>query len=152
MLFESIRYPILIISGLMISFGICQTLRFRNSWLDVAKHEDVEKRDRLFYERQYRRRMQIGFLIILSGLGIFIGFHLPITDNWKYFFLCTWFLTFLFICWTVLLAILDIISIKMYFARIQRSVNSEAAKLRYEMYHKAKSEKQENPKNSEENE
>lgn len=138
---EELRYPLSIISGLLISFAIWQTLRERRKSAELKTVSDIGERERRHLERQIRRRIQIRFLVGLSGVGIFLGAFMPSSGAWFSWFLVTWFLTFLFLFWTMLLGMVDAVSIQMYFGSLNRDMASEAAKLRYEMMKKIKEEK-----------
>lgn len=146
---EELRYPLSILSGLLISFAIWQTLRERWKSTELHTVSDIGDRERRHLERQIRRRIQIGFLVGLSGFGIFLGTFMPSTGSWFSWFLLTWFLTFLFLFWTMLLGVIDAVSIQMYFGSLNRDVASEAAKLRYEMMKKIKEEKERESSNQE---
>lgn len=93
--------------------------------------------ERIFLRRQYRRRLQISVLIGISGLCMFLGLHVShITQPMR--FLLAWGLAIIFLSWTILLALVDVMSIRLYFKRVRNKNLVEELKIRYELEKKIK--------------
>lgn len=98
----------------MFVFGVFQCTAYRCA--DSAPMGE-ESREELFMIRQFRRRRQIGFLIALSGFFIFFGILIPVQKDFLYLHIFVWFLAFGSLFWTMLIALIDIVSIRLFFRK-----------------------------------
>ncbi|MCL2348511.1 MAG: hypothetical protein FWC50_09665 [Planctomycetaceae bacterium] len=135
---------ILLIAGLMITYAIWHS-RILWGTPQVVPDEGLSKRWGVFLNRQHRRRLQIAVLIGLSGLSMLIGAFVP-RQTFPKTFILVWLLAVLFLLWTILFALLDMVSISTFFSRSKRQDEAERAKFRYEIEQKIK-EEQERQKN-----
>lgn len=89
-------------------------------------------RESNYVRRQLRRRIQIAMLIGVSGVCMFFGVHLSHTKSPGWFVL-TWGLAMVFLIWTMLLAMVDMMSIRLHFRRARSKNIAEELKIRYEL-------------------
>ena len=132
----------------MITYAIWHSRILWGTPLAVLE-EDLPKRWGVFLNRQHRRRLFIVILIGLSGLAMLIGAFVPRQTLPKTFIL-VWLLAVLFLLWTILFALLDMISISTFFSRSKRQDDAERAKLRYEIEQKIKEERERQKNESQE--
>ena len=121
----------LFLSAFAIGYAVWQSIVLSKS-LRALRTQELEKRELAFHQRQHRRRIQISVLIGICGLCIFAGIHFS-HETQKVFFLLAWALAVLFISWTVLLALVDALSIRMHFRRHQNRNLAEEMKYRYQL-------------------
>jgi hypothetical protein len=115
----------------------------------AVREEGLSKRWSLFLNRRHRRRLQIAILIGLSGLSMLIGAFVP-RQTLPKTFIFVWLLAVLFLLWTILFALLDMVSISTFFSRSKRQDDAERAKFRYEIEQKIKEERERQKKGSQE--
>ena len=135
----------LFLSAFAIGYAIWQSMVLTKSLRTLQWREQGE-RDRVFLQRQYRRRIQISVLIGICGLCMFAGIHFS-HETQKGLFALSWGLAILFIFWTILLALVDAMSIRMHFRRIHSRNIAEEAKYRYQLEQEMKKMEQENKDN-----
>ena len=131
----------LFLSAFAIGYAIWQ-LRVLTKSLRTLQSREQEERDRIFLGRQHRRRIQISVLIGICGLCMFAGIHFS-SETQKGLFALSWALAILFIFWTILLALVDAMSIRMHFGRIHSRNLAEEAKYRYQLEQEMKKLEQE---------
>ena len=127
----------LVLAAFAISYAIWQYRVISRSICELNSSTDLEKWDTVFRGRQLRRRLQISVLIGLCGVCMFAGTIFSPVKN-AGFFVLAWGLATLFISWTVLLAIVDIMSINLHYKRINSKIKADEAKLRYELQQKCR--------------
>jgi len=129
----------LFLSAFAIGYAVWQSMVLTKSFRALEPQEH-EKREHLFQRRQHRRRIQISVLIGICGLCMFAGVHFS-HETQKGYFVLSWALAMLFISWTILLALVDALSIRMHFKRIQNYNTIEEAKYRYQLEQAMKEQK-----------
>ncbi|MGL6226800.1 MAG: hypothetical protein ACRC10_09270 [Thermoguttaceae bacterium] len=126
---QQVIFSFLAILGLV--FGTCQ-IRFhlgRYRFLRVA----VQQTDRegRFQERQARRRLQIGMLTILVSLCVLGGTYIPFKPYILLFSL-SWLFVIFFLFWTILLAVIDMTSIRLHYGQMERKKAFENLRMQLE--------------------
>ena len=127
----------LALAAFAIGYAIWQYRVISRSILELESSSGLEKGEGVFRGRQLRRRLQISALIGLCGACMFVGTLLS-PAKYAGFFVLAWGLATLFIFWTILLAMVDIMSINLHFKRIGSKIKADEAKLRYELEQKCK--------------
>ena len=125
----------------MMAFGLWQYHVQRRKGLALGaekKADHREERDRLFQYRQARRRQQIGLLTGIAGLAVFVGIGTLPHKEWITWSLLAWLLVLGCLCWTVLIALIDIMSIRLYYSRESRLDAEEAGRLQQEFQERLK--------------
>ncbi|MDO5581617.1 MAG: hypothetical protein Q4G69_10825 [Planctomycetia bacterium] len=92
----------------------------------------LKKRDQQFLIRQGSRRLQLHILLGLAGISMLFGIWLPA----KAFPACwaaAWFIAILTLCWAVLLACVDFISIKLFYLGEERQDRIDQIQKDYEL-------------------
>jgi len=135
----------LFLSAFTIGYAIWQSIVLTKS-LRVLQSLEQEKWDRVFKLRQHRRRIQISALIGICGLCMFAGIHFS-HETQTGLFVLSWGLAILFIFWTILLALVDAMSIRMHFRRIHSRNIAEETKYRYQLEQEMKKREQEEKNN-----
>lgn len=122
---QQIIFSFLAILGLVFGIGQFRFHLRRYHFLRVA----VQQTDRegRFQERQSRRRLQIGVLTILISLCVLGGTYIPY-HSYILFFSLSWLLAIFFLFWTMLLAIIDMTSIRLHYEQIARKKAFEELK------------------------
>jgi len=126
-----IKTTFLLLSAFAIGYAVWQSIVLAKS-LRVLATQEQEKWDRVFKRRQHRRRIQISVLIGICGLCMFAGVHFS-HETQKGFFALSWALAILFIFWTMILALVDAMSIRMHYKRIHNHNIAEETKYRYQL-------------------
>jgi len=121
----------LLLAAFTIGYAIWQSIALLKS-LRVLDTLEQEKWDRVFQRRQHRRRIQISVLIGICGLCMFAGLHFS-HETQPGLFAISWAFAILFIFWTILLALVDAMSIRMHFKRLQNRNLAEETKYRYQL-------------------
>ena len=137
-----IKTVFLLLSAFAIGYAVWQSIVLGKS-LRTLESRGLEKWDRVFQRRQHRRRIQISVLIGICGLCMFAGIHFSHVTQPKLFAI-SWAFAVLFISWTMLLALVDAMSIRMHFKRIHNRNVAEETKYRYKLEQEMKKLKQEN--------
>jgi len=107
--------------------GLMMALHVRKwRWLRTLTLADKE---RDFFFRQFRRRMQSSAMIGAVGIAIVVGIW--IVDPWL--LAIYWGLVFLAVLWTLLLALADIVSNRTFFERMQDEQLAEGLALKKEL-------------------
>ncbi|MCL2304745.1 MAG: hypothetical protein FWC43_05320 [Planctomycetaceae bacterium] len=135
-----IKTAFLFFSAFAIGYAVWQSITLTKS-LRTLQTLEQEERERVFKRRQHRRRIQISVLIGICGLCMFAGTHFS-HETQPGLFALSWALAILFIFWTILLALVDALSIRMHFGRIHRRNLAEEAKYRYQLEQEMKKRKQ----------
>ena len=126
-----IKTTFLLLSAFAVGYAVWQSIVLTQS-LKSLQSQDQEKWDRVFQRRQHRRRIQISILIGICGLCMFAGVHFS-HETQKGLFAISWALAVLFISWTMILALVDAMSIRMHFRRIHNRNIAEETKYRYQL-------------------
>lgn len=144
----SVKTVLLLISAFAIASAIWQSRVLYASIRSLDESQE-NSREVNFTKRQLRRRIQMALLIGASGVCMFFGLHLSHVNSPGWFVL-SWGLAMLFLFWTMLLAVVDMMSIRMYFKREQSKNLAEELKIRRELEKEIKArrekEQQENAK------
>jgi hypothetical protein len=107
--------------------GLMMVLHWRKwRWLRTLTLADKE---RDFFFRQFRRRMQSSAMIGTVGIAIAVGVW--IVDPWLSALF--WGLVFLAVLWTLLLALADMFSNRAFFQRMQDEQLAEGLALKKEL-------------------
>ena len=98
----------------------------------ARKAGSLQKTDELarqFARSQYRRRMRASTLVGIVGIAVFVGHWVsePVLA------LMYWGIILLVVMWILLLAVLDLLSSRAYFGRLQREQLVEEACLRADL-------------------
>jgi len=141
-----LHHTILLFAGLMITYAIWHTRMLWGTPRTVLE-EGLPERWGLFLNRRHRRRLQIAVLIGFSGLSMLIGAFVP-RQTFPKTFILVWLLAVLFLLWTILFALFDMVSISTFFSRSKRQDDAERAKFRYEIEQKIKEERERQKKES----
>lgn len=96
------------------------------------RQADFAPRERDYRRRQFRRRMQVGVMVGLVGLGILLGSWLDGTEH-PNLFVYVWVGTMGLILWIILLAAGDMAATGAFFAEQRRQQLIQTAKLRAEL-------------------
>lgn len=126
----------LILAGLLISVAIWQ-IRFYLYALKNVKGKHIKPRDLLFRTRQAGRRLQMHALLGLAGVGMLIGFYLPV----KYaplMWTLDWLFVLILLFWASLIACVDYISIRLYYMGMERQDRVEQIQHEYELHQAVK--------------
>jgi len=148
------QYVILAIAALMITSAIWFARRLWVALVAMQDDEELPQRSRTFFSRQFRRRIQIAAMIGLSGIFLVIVALISPQRSPK-LFIVFGSLSVLLLLWSILIAVLDVISINMFFSRSRNWDEAQRAKLRYELEKqfremKDKTEKKDEPDNKNE--
>ena len=148
------QYVILAIAALMITSAIWFARRLWVGLVAMQDDEELPQRSRTFFSRQFRRRIQIAAMIGLSGIFLVAIALIPYQRAPK-LFIVFGSLSVLLLLWSILIAVVDIISINMFFSRSRNWDEAQRAKLRYELEKqfremKDKTEKKDEPDNENE--
>ena len=104
-------------------------------------------REAAFLRLQGRRRLQMHFLLGLAGFCMLAGIYIPPQNHlttWSLF----WLLSIIFICWAMLLALVDYVSIRLFFGVTSQKADIERMRLEFEL-RRALEEKKANQKEEE---
>ncbi|MDR1494253.1 MAG: hypothetical protein LBT05_16275 [Planctomycetaceae bacterium] len=125
---------------------------------DEQNFGNLSQRSGAFLNRQFRRRIQIAAMIGTSGFLMAIGACISIKTFPK-MFIFIWGLAVLFLLWSIIIAVIDAVSISVHYNRIRHQQIAEQIRSRYELEKKRQeehdalrqneSEKQKNDKNNE---
>lgn len=99
--------------------------RFREQPLDSREHD--------FRRRQFRRRMQSSAMLGLLAVAIFVGHWITSPPVPTWWFLAFWGGTVLLVAWLGLLALVDAISSRHYYARLRDGYLVEQIRLQAEL-------------------
>ena len=118
-----------ILFGLFL-IAVAAMMLVRNSriWRSVQT-ADMEEREHDFLYRQYRRRTQANWMIMIVGLAIVLGIW--VTDS--IIGAAYWMGVVLVVCWMTLLAFADLVSTRMHYGRVQQDQMEERASLEAEL-------------------
>ncbi len=86
-----------------------------------------------YRRRQFRRRMQTSAMLGLAAIALGVGQPLTIWMHSAYFTLRYWLAVVLLVCWTVLLALVDAWSSRVYYDRLRQQCRLEEIKLQAEV-------------------
>lgn len=92
----------------------------------------LKQRDQQFVVQQASRRLQLHLLLGLAGVSMLIGIWLP-PKSFPYCWTGAWFIAILALCWAVLLACVDFISIKLFYMGEERQDRIEQIQKEYEL-------------------
>ena len=126
-----IKTIFLALAAFAIGYAVWQSFVLGRSLRSIDSREP-EKGERVFQRRQHRRRIQISILIGICGACMFAGVHFS-HETHKGYFALSWALATLFISWTMLLALVDAMSIRLHFKRIHNRNIAEESKFRYQL-------------------
>lgn len=113
----------LCIAGLIISIAIWQFQVIRIDVVILKGKKNITREQR-FQLRQGRRRLQMHGLLGLAGLCMLVGIYIPHLYYPLYWFLA-WLLTIIFTLWTMMLALIDSLSIKLFFHSEQSKTDND---------------------------
>ena len=121
---------------MMIMFGLWQYVAQRWKMLELDKASadadtrEGPTREERFQYRQARRRQQIGVLTGIAGTAIFAILLMPPRPV---LFVIAVLIVVGCLCWTMLIALIDIMSIRLYYGREQRLNAEETNRLQREL-------------------
>lgn len=126
------HYVILAIAALMITSAIWFARRLWVGLVAMQDDEELPQRSRTFFSRQFRRRIQIAIMIGLSGVFL-VGAALIPPQRFPKLFIFFGAVAVLLLLWSILIAVIDVISINMFFGRSRHWDEAQRAKLKYEI-------------------
>jgi len=132
------NYILFALATLMITSAIWFARRLWAALVAMQDDKDLPQRSRMFFSRQFRRRIQIAALIGLSGVMLVAAVLLSPKNFPQLLFmpvLCASLSLFLLL-WSILLAVFDIISISMFYRRSRHWDEAQRAKIQYELEQK----------------
>ena len=129
------HYILLAIAALMITSAIWFARRLWVALVAMQDDEDLPKRSRTFFSRQFRRRIQIAAMIGLSGVFMVAAVLTPPKALPQLFILFGSLSVFLLL-WSILIALCDVISINMFYRRSRNWDEAQRAKIQYELEQK----------------
>ncbi|MDR1383921.1 MAG: hypothetical protein LBJ67_08775 [Planctomycetaceae bacterium] len=119
---------------------------------------NLSQRSGVFLNRQFRRRIQVAVMIGLSGFFMAVGACIP-TKNHPKVFILLWGLAILLLLWSIVIAVIDAISVSVHYSRIHHQQIAEQIRVQYELekkrqeqrdaHNQNESPKPENDKNNE---
>lgn len=140
------HYVILAIAALMITCAIWFVRRLWVALVAMQDDEELPQRSRTFFSRQFRRRIQIAAMIGLSGVFL-VGAALIPPQRFPKLFIVFGSIAVLLLLWSILVAVVDVISINMFFGRSRHWDEAQRAKLRYEIEKRIREMKGQNEEN-----
>jgi ABC-type xylose transport system permease subunit len=113
-------------AGLTVSH-VCSWRRF------AASADAADANERNYRRRQFRRRIQTSSLLGLLALAIIAG-HWASCPPWRpWAFAFYWGLVVTVVAWVALLALVDLVSTRLYFGRVQERYRLEELRLKAEL-------------------
>lgn len=141
---NSAKIGFLLLSAFAIGYAIWQ-LRILFFSLRTIETQEEEKGNLIFRKRQIRRRIQISILIGICGVCMFFGMHFSHLEHPSWFVL-SWALAILTISWTIVLAIVDVISIQLHYKKWVNRNLAEEYKWKYKLEQELRKEQEKNKK------
>ena len=93
----------------------------------------ADPKERVYRRRQFRRRVQTSALLGLLAVALVAG-HWVSSPPWRpWAFAVYWGLVLLVVAWVALLALVDLVSTRLYFGRIQQHYRLEQTRLKAEL-------------------
>jgi hypothetical protein len=148
------HYVILTIAALMITSAIWFARWLWVGLVAMQDDEELPQRSRTFFSRQFRRRIQIAAMIGLSGVFLVVTALIP-PQQFPKLFVFFGSVSILLLLWSILIAVIDVISINIFFGRSRHWGEAQRTKLKYEIEKhlremKNKTEKKDEPDNENE--
>lgn len=140
----SAKFGFLLLSAFAVGYAIWQVRNLLYSLRSVDTRKN-EKWDIVFRKRQIRRRIQISILIGICGVCMFFGLHISHLERPSWFVL-SWALAILTISWTIVLAVVDFVSIQMHFKRWESRKLAEEYKWKQKIEEEIRKEQEKNKK------
>lgn len=120
------------IAGCLISVAIWQFLILRRFLASLQCNKSLSKRDKVYLQRQTFRRLQIHILLGLAGILMLFGIYLPALE-YPQVWAIVWFAIIILLCWAMLLAMVDYVSIRLHFGRSEIENRIEKLRIDYEI-------------------
>lgn len=89
-------------------------------------------RDKTYLQRQSFRRLQIHILLGVTGILMLCGIYIPVREYVQAWTII-WLAIIILLCWAMLLALVDYISIRLHFGRSEMENRIEKIRLDYEI-------------------
>jgi len=134
---------LLAIAALMITSAIWFARRLWAALVAMQDDGGLPQRSRTFFRRQFRRRIQIAAMIGMSGVMLVAAVLTPPETSPKLFLVFASLSVFLLL-WSILIAMLDVVSISMFYRRSRHWDEAQRAKIRYELKQKLREMQEEN--------
>lgn len=104
----------------------------RRTWR-AAESAPLDEKERVYRERQYRRRMQTAVMLGLVGLVMLAGNWIAQPGVDVVFAIGYWVVLLVLLGWILLLTLIDYTSTRLHFGRLQRNYQIEELRLRSEL-------------------
>ncbi len=117
---------------LAVGYIVGQFLYLRNSYRNLQRLLSTDSKEAVFLRRQFRRRIQIAVLSGLGGICMIAGMLFS-PKAYPSYFVFSWVLAAGFLIWTILLALVDFSSIRLYYRQIRNRNIDEENRLRLKL-------------------
>jgi hypothetical protein len=121
-----------LVAGLLIVSSAVLVVWHSRSWQRL-REGNLSDRERDFWRRQYRRRMQTSAMLGVLGAAILVGQLLMPVVHASWFLLVFWGGVLVLVLWIVLLALADMVATSYYYGRERTGFARERAQLEAEL-------------------